>query len=60
MTLDFDRDMPLTEEDIRVLRELRRKPTSPEAYEALLNSVGHLSFEELVKRRRPRGEPFEL
>lgn len=60
MELNFERDMPLTKEDVEVLRRLRRTPTTPAAYQALLESLGHPSRETLAQRRGPRGEPFEL
>jgi hypothetical protein len=60
MTLDFDRDMPLTEEDQAAMRRSRRLPTSPAQYEALLDSLKPLSAEDLARRKGPRGEPFEL
>ncbi|MCH9646716.1 MAG: hypothetical protein K0U98_00680 [Deltaproteobacteria bacterium] len=55
------KDLPLTSEDIAVLRRLKDEVRlSPAQYERFLEQFGHASVEEL--RRRPcfRGEPFEL
>lgn len=60
MTLDFDRDMPLSEEDQLAMRRSRSLPTSPAQYEALLNALKPLPRDELARRSGPRGEPFEL
>lgn len=59
--LGLEHDLPLTAEDIAVLRRLNRDVAlSPAEYERFLEQFGHASTEEL--RRRPcfRGEPFEL
>lgn len=60
MTLDFERDMPLTAEDQEAMRRSRSLPTTPAQYEALLNALKPLSKEEQDRRKGPRGEPFEL
>ncbi len=57
----LDEDLPLTPEDMAVLRRLKGEVRlSPAQYEQFLQQFGHASVEEL--RRRPcfRGEPFEL
>lgn len=61
LDLDLERDLPVTEEDVAVLRRLHLDVAlSPEEYGRLLAQFGHASIEEL--RRRPvfRGPAFEL
>ncbi|MCB1055542.1 MAG: hypothetical protein KDD11_08520 [Acidobacteria bacterium] len=59
--MDFERDMPLTAEDVAVLRRLNRDVAlSPKEYELFLEQFGDASEEELLKRPCFRGEPFEL
>ena len=59
--LHLDRDLPLTDEDIAVLRRLKRDVAlSPAQYERYLEQFGHAPVEELRKRPVFRGEPFEL
>ncbi len=58
--LDLERDLPTSPEDVAALAAARRIPVSPAAYEQFLRSLGDLPYEELLHRRGPRGEPFEL
>jgi len=58
---NLNRDLPVTEEDIAVLRQLRQQTRlSPADYERFLEQFGHAPVEELRKRPVFRGDPFEL
>lgn len=58
--LDFERDLPTSPEDVEALRRARAWPVGPEEYSRFLAGFGHLTYEQLVARKGPRGEPFEL
>lgn len=59
--LDFERDLPTTEEDVLALRAARERcRLTPREFSRLLADFGHASYEELAARKGPRGEPFEL
>jgi hypothetical protein len=61
LDLDLERDLPLTQEDVAVLRRLRREVRlSPADYERFLEQFGHAPVEEFRKRPVFRGEPFEF
>jgi hypothetical protein len=55
---DLERDLPTTAEDVEALRRLRFPPV--EDYFAALARLPQPSYEELLARKGPRGEPFEL
>jgi hypothetical protein len=59
--LDLARDLPTTEEDVRVLRRLRPAgPASLDDYLAFLASFEAAPAAVLGARPGPRGRPFEL
>lgn len=58
--LDIERDLPTTEEDIRVLRELRSVPLGPDWLDRL-TQLSEAFPEDLHSRKTSEGwEPFEL
>lgn len=59
--LDLERGLPITPADVAVQRQLRVHPALSLAdYLAFLGSVPAPPYEELQRRRGPRGEPFIL
>jgi hypothetical protein len=60
--LDLDRGLPVTPEDVVVLRERRERlpPMTFREYLVFLQSVPSASPEQLRQRGGPRGEPFRL
>jgi hypothetical protein len=60
-SLDLDRDLPTTAEDVEALRRAREMTTmDTEAYLRFLAQFGHASPERLRERKGPAGEPFDL
>lgn len=59
--LDLERGVPTTPEDVAAQRRLRAElRVSPEEYERFLEQLGPRPYDELLARKGPRGEPFEL
>jgi hypothetical protein len=59
--LDLDRDLPTTDEDIAVLRRLRRGPLLGfDEYLRALAALDQPTAKALRARRGPGGPPFDL
>jgi len=59
--LDLERGLPVTPADVAAQRRLRvHSALSLADYLAFLESVPAPAYEELKRRRCPRGEPFIL
>lgn len=59
-SIDLERDVPTTPEDVEAMRRARRIEVSGDDWWALVRQLTPPSYEELKNRRGPRGEPFEL
>jgi hypothetical protein len=59
--LDLERGLPTTADDVTIQRRLRGElRLSSEEYERFLRQLGPRPYEELLARKGPQGEPFEL
>jgi len=57
---DLGRDLPTSDEDIRVLRRLRKEPPTLEQVWLAVAAAGPATIDDLRARGSTRGVPFEL